>query len=96
MGKDGKPKDSYERGMEIHAKITLFAEGCHGSLSKQVINQFDLRKDSQPQTYGLGLKEVWELDPSKHQPGLVMHSLGWPLDMATYGGSFMYHLENNL
>lgn len=108
IGKDGQPKDNFERGMEIHAKVTLFAEGCHGSLSKKVINKFDLRKNSQPQTYGIGLKEVcprnkikltlqvWEIDPAKHQQGLVMHTVGWPMDYKTYGGSFMYHLENNL
>ena len=82
--------------MEIHAKMTIFAEGCHGSLTKKLISKFDLRKDSQPQTYGLGIKEVWELDPAKHEQGLVVHSLGWPLDYKTYGGAFMYHLENNL
>ncbi|KAJ3102401.1 hypothetical protein HDU97_000608 [Phlyctochytrium planicorne] len=96
IGRSGKPKDSFERGMEIRAKVTLFAEGCHGSLSKKVINKFDLRKDSQHQTYGIGLKEVWELDPAKHDAGLVMHTMGWPMDFQTYGGSFMYHLENNL
>ncbi|TPX40803.1 hypothetical protein SeLEV6574_g06406 [Synchytrium endobioticum] len=96
INKQGLPKVSFERGMEIRAKVTLFAEGCHGSLTKKLIRKYDLRKDSQPQTYGIGLKEVWELDPSKHEPGLVMHTLGWPLDIHTYGGSFMYHLENNL
>ena len=82
--------------MEIRAKVTLFAEGCHGSLTKKLCSKFDLRKDSQPQTYALGLKEVWEIDPSKHEQGLVAHSVGWPMDYKTYGGSFMYHLENNL
>ncbi|KAJ3293272.1 hypothetical protein HK104_004614 [Borealophlyctis nickersoniae] len=96
IGRDGRPKDSFERGMAIKAKVTLFAEGCHGSLTKKVIRKFDLRKDSQHQTYGLGLKEVWELDPAKHEQGLVMHTIGWPMDMHTYGGSFMYHFENNL
>ncbi|KAJ3113191.1 hypothetical protein HDU96_003690 [Phlyctochytrium bullatum] len=96
IGRNGLPKDNFERGMEIRAKVTLFAEGCHGSLSKKVINKFDLRKDSQPQTYGIGLKEVWELDPSKHDAGLVLHTIGWPMDFKTYGGSFMYHLENNM
>ncbi|TPX76899.1 hypothetical protein CcCBS67573_g01820 [Chytriomyces confervae] len=96
IGRNGLPKDSFERGMEIRAKVTLFAEGCHGSLSKKVINKFDLRKDSQPQTYGLGLKEVWEIDPAKHEPGLVLHSIGWPMKFDTYGGAFMYHLEDNL
>nr|KAJ3416567.1 hypothetical protein HK105_001214 [Polyrhizophydium stewartii] len=96
IGRDGRPKDSFERGMEIHAKVTLFAEGCHGSLTKKLINKFDLRKDSQPQSYGLGVKEVWELDPAKHEQGLVLHSIGWPMDNQTYGGAFMYHLEDNL
>lgn len=95
VSKQGKRKDSFERGMEIHAKVTIFAEGCHGSLTKEVINKFDLRKDSQHQTYGIGIKEVWEIDPAKHEPGLVVHSVGWPLDKDTYGGAFMYHAENN-
>ena len=94
--------------MEIHGKVTLFAEGCHGSLSKSVIDKFNLRADSQHQTYGIGLKEVrllrwnwthkkkvWEIDPKKHVPGLVLHTVGWPLDKNTYGGSFLYHAENN-
>jgi electron-transferring-flavoprotein dehydrogenase len=96
IGRNGLPKESFERGMEIRAKVTLFAEGCHGSLTKKVVRKFDLRKDALPQTYGLGVKEVWELDPSKHDPGLVLHSIGWPMDFKTYGGAFMYHLENNL
>ena len=96
IGKNGLPTDSFERGMEIHAKVTLFAEGCHGSLSKKLIKKFDLRKDSEPQTYGLGIKEVWEIDPAKHQKGLVLHSIGWPMDYKTYGGSFMYHFDENL
>jgi electron-transferring-flavoprotein dehydrogenase len=94
--KDGKPGPSFERGMAFHAKQTLFAEGCHGSMTKKLIEKFNLRKDSQPQTYGLGIKEVWELDPSKHEKGLVSHSLGWPLDYKTYGGAFMYHFDDNL
>ncbi|KAJ3257286.1 hypothetical protein HK103_004840 [Boothiomyces macroporosus] len=96
IDKTGRPKDSFERGMEIHAKMTLFAEGCHGSLTKKLISKFDLRKDSEPQTYGIGVKEVWELDPAKHEQGLALHSVGWPLTYDTYGGAFMYHLENNL
>ncbi|KAJ3417178.1 hypothetical protein HDV05_006384 [Chytridiales sp. JEL 0842] len=96
ISRQGLPKDNFERGMEIRAKVTLFAEGCHGSLTKKVIRKYDLRKDCQPQTYGLGLKEVWEIDPEKHDQGLVCHSVGWPMDMHTYGGAFMYHLENNL
>ncbi|KAJ3170804.1 hypothetical protein HDU88_008707 [Geranomyces variabilis] len=95
IAKNGAPKDNFERGMEIHAKVTLFAEGCHGHLTKKLARKFDLRKNSQPQTYGLGLKEVWELDDSKFEPGLVLHSIGWPMDYKTYGGSFMYHFEDN-
>ncbi|KAJ3023924.1 hypothetical protein HKX48_009132 [Thoreauomyces humboldtii] len=95
IGKDGAPKDNFERGMEIHAKVTLLAEGCHGHLTKKLSKKFDLRKDAQAQTYALGLKEVWELAPEKFEPGLVLHSIGWPMDYKTYGGSFMYHFEDN-
>ncbi|KAH9373844.1 hypothetical protein HPB48_009276 [Haemaphysalis longicornis] len=93
IAKDGSPKEHFERGMELHAKCTIFAEGCHGHLAKQLFKRFDLRKECQPQTYGLGLKELWEVDPAKHRPGLVMHSIGWPLHKDVYGGSFMYHLD---
>ncbi|RGP66673.1 electron-transferring-flavo dehydrogenase [Fusarium longipes] len=96
VGRDGKPKETFERGMEFHARVTMFGEGCHGSLSKQVINKFDLRRDSQHQTYGLGVKEVWEIDPAKFEKGLVVHSLGYPLPKDVYGGSFMYHFGENL
>ncbi|CAG9943761.1 unnamed protein product [Clonostachys rosea f. rosea IK726] len=96
MGRDGQPKDTFERGMEFHARVTMFGEGCHGSLTKQVINKFDLRKDSQHQTYGLGLKEVWEVDPAKFEKGLIVHSMGYPLPKEVYGGSFMYHFGDNL
>ncbi|PBP21526.1 electron transfer flavoprotein-ubiquinone oxidoreductase [Diplocarpon rosae] len=92
----GKPKDSFERGMEFHARTTLFAEGCHGSLTKQVIKKFDLRSESQPQTYGLGLKEVWEIQPEKFKKGEVIHSMGYPLPADTYGGGWMYHFGENL
>ncbi|KAF8453473.1 electron transfer flavoprotein-ubiquinone oxidoreductase-like protein [Terfezia claveryi] len=95
IGRDGKPKDSFERGMEFHAKATLFAEGCHGSLTKQIIKKFDLRRDSQPQTYGLGLKEVWEIKPKNFIKGEVVHTLGWPLNKDTYGGGWMYHFGEN-
>lgn len=95
IGRDGRPKDAFERGMEFHARVTMFGEGCHGSLSKQVIHKFDLRRDSQHQTYGLGLKEVWEVDPSKFDKGLVLHSMGYPLPRDVYGGSFMYHFGDN-
>ncbi|KAI6375770.1 hypothetical protein MCOR25_002929 [Pyricularia grisea] len=96
IGRDGKPKDSFERGMEFHARCTLFAEGCHGSLTKQVTKKFDLRRDSQPQTYGLGLKEVWEVDPAKFRRGEITHSLGYPLPKDVYGGAWMYHFGDNL
>ncbi|KAL7270137.1 hypothetical protein RUND412_007166 [Rhizina undulata] len=96
IGRDGRPKASFERGMEFHARCTLFAEGCHGSLSKQVIKKFELRCDSQPQTYGLGLKEVWEIKPGKFKKGQVSHTLGWPLRKDTYGGSWMYHFGENM
>ncbi|XP_072024499.1 electron transfer flavoprotein-ubiquinone oxidoreductase, mitochondrial-like [Amphiura filiformis] len=93
IAKDGSPKATFERGMELHAKVTIFSEGCHGHLAKQIYDKFDLRKDCQPQTYGIGLKELWEVDPSQHEPGKVEHTVGWPLDRFTYGGSFMYHLD---
>jgi electron-transferring-flavoprotein dehydrogenase len=95
IGKDGKPKDSFTRGMELHAKYTLFAEGARGSLSKRLIAHFDLAKDSEPQKFGLGLKELWKVAPEKHRPGLVQHTFGWPLDNRTGGGSFLYHFEDN-
>ena len=95
VGRDGKPGPHYAAGMELRAKYTLFAEGCRGHLGRQLEDRFDLRAESDPQVYGLGIKEVWEIDPAKHRPGLVMHSAGWPLDAATYGGAFLYHLENN-
>jgi electron-transferring-flavoprotein dehydrogenase len=96
ISKSGKPKDSFERGMEFHARITLFAEGCHGSLTKQIIKKFDLRRHSQPQTYGLGIKEVWEIQPEKFNKGQIVHSLGYPLPSDTYGGGWMYHFGDNL
>ncbi|KAK3679455.1 hypothetical protein LTR78_001016 [Recurvomyces mirabilis] len=96
LSRSGKPKDSFERGMEFHARCTLLAEGCHGSLAKKVTKKFDLRRDSQPQTYGLGIKEVWEIDPAKFEKGLVVHSMGYPLPMDTYGGGWMYHFGDNM
>ena len=96
LGRDGRPKDSFERGMEFHARCTLLAEGCHGSLTKGVIKKYDLRRDSEPQTYGLGLKEVWEIDPAKFEKGLVVHSMGYPLPKDTYGGGWMYHFGDNM
>ena len=95
IAKDGSEKAGFERGMELRAKYTFFAEGCRGSLSKQLLERFHLREDCDPQTYGLGIKELWELDPAKHQQGSVIHTAGWPMDRDTWGGSFIYHLENN-
>ena len=94
VGRDGAPKDSFTRGMELRGKYTLFAEGARGSLSKELIERYKLDKNSEPQKFGIGLKELWQLDPSRHQPGLVQHSFGWPLDASTGGGSFLYHLED--
>ncbi|KAF9436081.1 hypothetical protein BGZ76_004865 [Entomortierella beljakovae] len=96
LDKNFKPKDSFERGMEFHAKVTLFAEGCHGSLTKKLFRKFNLREDCDPQSYGIGIKEVWKVDPSKSKPGTVVHGLGWPIDNDTYAGSFIYHMEDNL
>jgi electron-transferring-flavoprotein dehydrogenase len=93
IAKDGSPKDSFERGMELHAKVTIFAEGCHGHLAKQLFQKYDLRRDCEPQSYGIGLKELWEISPEKWKPGRVEHTIGWPLDRNTYGGSFLYHLN---
>ncbi|XP_065186959.1 electron transfer flavoprotein-ubiquinone oxidoreductase, mitochondrial-like isoform X2 [Sycon ciliatum] len=95
IAKDGSPKDQFARGMELRAPITLFSEGCHGHLAKGLYKKFDLRQDCQPQTYGIGLKELWEIDPAKHKPGRVEHTAGWPLDPKTYGGSFLYHLGDS-
>ncbi|PWN36017.1 putative flavo protein-ubiquinone oxidoreductase [Meira miltonrushii] len=98
LGKDGKPKDTYEPGMEFRAPVTLFAEGAHGSLSEKIIKELNLREavGADPQTYGLGVKEVWKIKPENHQAGLVQHTLGWPLDFKTYGGSWCYHMEDNM
>ncbi len=95
IAKDGSEKAGFERGMELRAKYTFFAEGCRGSLSKQLFERFHLREDCDPQTYGIGVKELWDLDPAKHQQGTVIHTAGWPMDRNTWGGSFIYHLENN-
>lgn len=95
IGKDGEPTANYQPGMELWAQQTLFTEGCRGSLTKQIIRTFDLDRNSQPQTYGIGIKEIWEVPEAQSQPGLVVHSVGWPLDSHTYGGSFLYHLDNN-
>ncbi|VXB89608.1 electron transfer flavoprotein-ubiquinone oxidoreductase [Massilia sp. 9I] len=93
--RDGEPGGDFQLGMELHAKYTLFAEGSRGHLGKQLMAKYDLNKGKDPQTYGIGIKELWEIDPAKHKPGLVLHTAGWPLDNSTYGGSFLYHLENN-
>jgi len=97
MGLDvnGKPKDSFMPGMELKAKYTVFAEGCRGHLGKELIAKFNLDADKSPQHYGLGFKEIWDIDPAKHQEGLVVHSAGWPLDKHTGGGGYLYHAENN-
>ena len=96
VDKDGTATGDFQLGMALNAKYTLFAEGARGHLGKQLISKFQLDAGKDPQTYGIGLKELWEIDPAKHQPGLVIHTAGWPLDSSTYGGSFLYHLENNL
>ena len=95
IGKDGKPTAAHQAGVEIRGKYTLFAEGCRGSLTRGLTERFKLSDAASPQTYGIGIKELWEVEPTKHRPGLVVHTIGWPLDRATYGGSFLYHLENN-
>jgi electron-transferring-flavoprotein dehydrogenase len=95
IGKDGQPTANHQPGVELRARLTLLGEGCRGSLAEQLIRRFDLRAHAQPQTYGIGIKELWEVDPARHRPGTVVHTVGWPLDHFTYGGSFLYHLENN-
>ena len=94
IGRDGRPTERYQPGVELRARETLFAEGCRGSLTKTLVERFRLRDGIDPQTYAIGIKELWEVAPSRHQPGLVVHTIGWPLDTATYGGSFLYHLED--
>jgi electron-transferring-flavoprotein dehydrogenase len=96
VGKDGKPKPNYTRGIELRAKYTLFAEGARGNLSKQLLERFALDAGREPQKFGLGLKELWQVAPGKHRPGLVQHSFGWPLDNATGGGAFLYHFDDHL
>ncbi|MDX1451534.1 MAG: electron transfer flavoprotein-ubiquinone oxidoreductase [Oleiphilaceae bacterium] len=96
VGADGEPKDSYMPGMELHAKYTLFAEGCRGHLGKELISHFKLDEGKDPQHYGIGIKELWDIDPAKHRQGTVMHGLGWPLsESGSTGGWFLYHIENN-
>ena len=95
VGRDGQPTENFQLGMELHAKYTLFCEGSRGHLGRQLTDRFKLRKNADPQVYGLGIKELWEIDPVKHKPGLVIHTAGWPLENDTYGGSFLYHMDNN-
>ena len=95
IDKEGKQLENFQQGYDLFAKQTIFAEGCHGSLTKKLINKYNLRENSNPQTYGIGLKELWEINPENHKLGEVIHSIGWPLDNKTYGGSFLYYLENN-
>jgi len=105
LSKDWQPTDSFEPGMELRAKYTMIAEGCRGSLTRQLETRFKLRENldpaiygktkSDPQTYGIGVKEIWEVDPARHKLGKIVHTVGWPLDLNTYGGSFLYHIDNN-
>ena len=95
VDREGRPTDQFAPGMELRARYTVFAEGCRGSLTKLLFERFNLREGVDPQTYGIGIKELWEVDPARHQPGKIVHTVGWPLDASTYGGSFLYHLENN-
>jgi electron-transferring-flavoprotein dehydrogenase len=95
VGKDGEPTDNFTPGVNLVARQTLFAEGCRGSLTRKLWERFDLRKDCDPPTYGIGIKEIWEGKSPNHKPGLISHTVGWPLDSSTYGGSFLYHLDND-
>jgi electron-transferring-flavoprotein dehydrogenase len=95
VGRDGEPRENYMQGIEIHAPLTVLAEGCRGHLSKQLIKHYQLDQDSDPQTYAIGMKELWRVAPGIARPGLVQHTMGWPLDNSTYGGSFIYHLDND-
>ena len=95
IGRDGKPTASHQPGMNLNARYTFFAEGCRGHLGRRLQDRYNLRAGADPQVYGIGLKELWEIKPELHKPGLVMHTAGWPLAADTYGGSFLYHLENN-
>ncbi|QQS54014.1 MAG: electron transfer flavoprotein-ubiquinone oxidoreductase [Candidatus Competibacteraceae bacterium] len=95
VSREGQPTDQFAPGMELRARYTIFAEGCRGSLTKTLFERFNLRDGVDPQTYGIGIKELWEVDPAQHQPGKIVHTVGWPLDTNTYGGSFLYHMEDN-
>ena len=96
IGRDGKPTENFQPGVELHGKYTLFAEGARGNLARQLVPRFKLDEGRDPQTWGIGIKEIWEVDASKFKPGLVLHSAGWPLDNSTYGGGWMYHFGENL
>lgn len=95
VGKDGEPTENFQLGMELLGKYTVFAEGARGHLGRQLIAKYKLDAGKDPQTYGLGVKEVWEIDPQRHQPGFVLHTAGWPMNSDTYGGAFLYHMEDN-
>lgn len=95
IGKDGEPTDNFEPGVELLGRQTIFAEGCRGSLSGELMQKFNLRDGVEPQTYGIGIKEIWEVKPEVHDEGKTLHTIGWPLKSDTYGGSFLYHNENN-
>lgn len=95
VGRDGKPTANFQPGVALVARQTIFAEGCRGSLTKGLMTRFDLRRDVDPQVYGIGIKELWEIDPAKHRAGQVTHTVGWPMDWKTYGGSFLYHFDKN-
>ena len=95
VGRDGEPTANFQRGVELRARYTIFAEGCRGSLTKMLEARFNLRDGVQPQAYGIGIKELWEVDPAQHKAGKIVHTVGWPMDARTYGGSFLYHLEDN-
>ena len=95
IGKDGQPTGQYQPGMELHAKYTIFAEGARGHLGKRLMSKFDLNAGKDPQAYGIGIKEVWQVPAEQHKEGLVVHAAGWPLESDTYGGAFMYHMDNN-
>jgi electron-transferring-flavoprotein dehydrogenase len=95
IGKDGEQTSNYTQGIELHAKQTVFSEGVRGSLTKEIFDKFQLRKNADPQTFAIGIKELWEISPDKHKQGLAVHTVGWPIDNSTYGGSFLYHLEDN-
>jgi electron-transferring-flavoprotein dehydrogenase len=95
VGRDGKLTEAFQPGVELHGRQTIFAEGCRGSLTKTLFDRFKLRDGVDPQTFGIGIKELWEVEPSRHHQGRIVHTVGWPMASGTYGGSFLYHIENN-